>query len=165
MVTSPLCCPVRASFLTGQYAHNHKAWHSFPTLSHPESQLASWLQADGYHTAMIGKYLNGYGVEVKPVTTPAAGWDGRRVLLPRLTYYDYDVSVDGKRVHRGTGRDDYQTAVGRQSVSLIHRWAPEKDPFFIWLAPTLHTARPAAQGAPAAGGRCPPRRTAGPSTR
>ena len=62
----PLCCPSRATFLTGQYAHNHGVLGNAPplggyiALDHTNT-LPIWLQEAGYYTALVGKYLNGYG--------------------------------------------------------------------------------------------------------
>ena len=68
-VNFSLCCPSRATFLTGQYAHNHRVleqrrrppggFAAFERL-HATNNLAVWLQDAGYRTALIGKYLNGY---------------------------------------------------------------------------------------------------------
>jgi arylsulfatase A-like enzyme len=66
----PLCCPARASVLTGQLPHNHGVWSHEPpwgfTSLRDESTVATWLQADGYHTTYLGKYLNGYGDDPEP---------------------------------------------------------------------------------------------------
>ena len=65
-VTYALCCPSRATFLTGQYAHNHGVLGNRPPeggyakLDHTNT-LPVWLQDAGYYTAHLGKYLNGYG--------------------------------------------------------------------------------------------------------
>ena len=68
-VSYPFCCPSRASILRGQYAHNthivgnEPPWGGFEKLrllGLEESTVATWLQAAGYHTAMIGKYINRY---------------------------------------------------------------------------------------------------------
>ena len=71
-VPYPLCCPSRVSLLTGRYAHNHNVRGNVPpnggftgfkarqAYSH---NLAPWLQAAGYRTIHIGKFLNGYGDE------------------------------------------------------------------------------------------------------
>ena len=67
-VNYSLCCPSRATFLTGQYVHNHGVLGNAPPNGgfarfqalHGNNNLAVWLQEAGYYTAMIGKYLNGY---------------------------------------------------------------------------------------------------------
>jgi N-acetylglucosamine-6-sulfatase len=68
----PLCCPARASFLTGQYAHNHKVfWHEPPFgygAFDDSRTLATALQDAGYRTGFIGKYLNRYGIDDSKVT-------------------------------------------------------------------------------------------------
>src|SRR5215207_3295162 len=66
--TFPLCCPARASLLTGQYSHNHGVFSNLPPNGgfpgfDDEGSLPQALQATGYRTAWIGKYMNAYGKE------------------------------------------------------------------------------------------------------
>jgi N-acetylglucosamine-6-sulfatase len=65
-VTNSLCCPSRATFLTGQYSHNHNALTNLiingaVTAFDDRSTIATWLQGGGYRTGHIGKYLHLYG--------------------------------------------------------------------------------------------------------
>ena len=85
---------------------------------------------------MIGKYLNHYNQAVNPDTRPEPGWDQWRALLSPLSYYDYDVSANGKRIHRGSGDRSYQTTyLNRKATDLAKRWVKKPDPFFVWLTP------------------------------
>jgi N-acetylglucosamine-6-sulfatase len=68
----PLCCPARASFLLGKYAHNHRvlyhdAPYGFGALD-DHLTIAGRLQRAGYQTALVGKYLNRYGEQPSRVT-------------------------------------------------------------------------------------------------
>src|SRR4051812_5426175 len=68
----PLCCPARASFLVGKYAHNHHVYsHTSPWgfgAFDDHLTLAGRLRAAGYQTGMVGKYLNRYGAQRSKVT-------------------------------------------------------------------------------------------------
>jgi N-acetylglucosamine-6-sulfatase len=88
----PLCCPARATFITGQYAHNHEVAGNF----HPygwygmkdrANILPAWLQRVGYRTALVGKWLNGYGARDGRGEVPR-GFDIWRGLLD-VSAYDY----------------------------------------------------------------------------
>ncbi len=74
----PLCCPSRASLLTGQYAHNHgttgnnpRSGGGYRALIDPDRTLGAWLQAAGYDTDFAGKWLNG----LRTPHRPPPGWD------------------------------------------------------------------------------------------
>jgi N-acetylglucosamine-6-sulfatase len=88
----PLCCPARATFITGQYAHNHGVKGNFYPygwygLKHRGNTLPGWLQDAGYRTALIGKWLNGYGARDAHGEVPR-GFDIWRGLLD-VSAYDY----------------------------------------------------------------------------
>src|SRR5258708_13596820 len=64
-----LCCPSRTAILRGQYAHNTKIFGNNPPQGGFETFYANgseadtlpvWLQAAGYRTVLMGKYLNRY---------------------------------------------------------------------------------------------------------
>lgn len=136
IVTTPFCCPARASFLTGQYVHNNGAFTSYKDFRRRKDNLATWFDFAGYRTALLGKYLNQYEKFAPSEATPAPGWDQWRMLLEPLSYYDYEVAVNGEKEHRGTRPRDYSTTyLNRHAVKLVERWAPKEPPFFLWFAP------------------------------
>lgn len=139
-VSYPLCCPARATFLTGQYAHNNGVLENGPPsggyaqLDHTRT-LPVWLQEAGYHTAHIGKYLNGYGV-VDPVEIPP-GWTEWYGSVDPFTYgyFYYRVNENGQVVLYGGTDADYQTDVyTAKAEKFIRERAADSHPFFLWVA-------------------------------
>ncbi len=65
--TTPKCCPSRASFFTGRYAHNHGVISNAgaPKLDHTLT-VQRFLRRRGYRTAIFGKFLNAWPIEVNP---------------------------------------------------------------------------------------------------
>lgn len=111
-VPYPLCCPSRVSLLTGRYAHNHNVRGNVPpnggftgfkarqAYSH---NLAPWLQAAGYRTIHIGKFLNGYGDEPfdegKDVPPGWSSWHS--VLKADTNHYFYGYTLNDNGVLDG----------------------------------------------------------------
>ena len=105
----PLCCPSRATFITGQYAHNHGvAGNFYPYgwygMKHRSNVLPVWLQRAGYRTALVGKWLNGYGARDAHGEVPA-GFDIWRGLLDvsAYDYYNFVMNLNGKLKSWGDG--------------------------------------------------------------
>src|SRR5215208_3702565 len=134
-VTTPHCCPSRASYLTGQYAHNHGILsnkHGYPAFVDPGNVLPVWLRKAGYTTAHLGKFLNGYEKAVGPITTVAPGWDEWATLLKPRRYLDYELQVNGESVPYGEENGDYLTRVlTDRAKRLIRDLAPAENPFYI----------------------------------
>jgi len=98
----PLCCPARATFITGQYAHNHGVVgnfypHGWYGMKDRGNILPTWLQKSGYRTGMVGKWLNGYGALTGKGEKPK-GFDIWRGLLDvsAYDYFNFVMSIDGK---------------------------------------------------------------------
>lgn len=67
-VTTPLCCPARATMYSGLYAHNHGIITNNPSRQFGQTYLwqntfPAELQGAGYYTGQFGKYLNGWQKE------------------------------------------------------------------------------------------------------
>ncbi len=142
----PLCCPSRATMLTGQYAHNHGVLSNsqpdggygvFNEL-HGDDYLPLWLQQAGYTTSYIGKFLNEYAEPDEYGTTPAdvpAGWDDWRALAPsNAQYFNYTMNQNGVLSEFGDEDEDYSTDKFTQKAKkFIRRSAPSPSPFFLML--------------------------------
>ncbi|MBA3522395.1 MAG: sulfatase, partial [Gemmatimonadales bacterium] len=144
VVTYALCCPSRATFLTGQYPHNHGVRSNAPPdgghakLDHSNT-LPLWLQGAGYVTGHVGKYLNGYGL-VDTLEIPP-GWTESYAGIGQSAYdfYDYRINENGTVVPYGTTPDQYQSDVyTEKALDFIRRRAPEAaagvQPFFLFVA-------------------------------
>src|SRR5215210_6966159 len=136
-VSLPLCCPSRATFLTGQYAHNNGVLtNSLPNggyqkLDHSNT-LAVWLQRAGYTTALVGKYLNGYGANGTQTQVPP-GWTEWHAGV-HLSYFNWTMNENGALVRFGSSPGDYQTDVlSAKAVDVIARRAPQAKPLFMWV--------------------------------
>lgn len=150
-VNTPLCCPSRATMLTGRYAHRTGVLGNADGARLDEGEtLATWLDDAGYETAFVGKYLNGYPFGRGPYVP--AGWDrwwGKQQGGPESIYHDFTVIEQGVPVRYGA--DAYSTDVfADAAVGFIER-APLDRPFFLWFAPTA--PHPPAEPAPRHAGR------------
>ena len=143
-VSYPICCPSRATMLTGEYAHNHNVkgnkrpvggFEKFREEGNEETSIAARLQENGYRTALIGKYLNGYGQQDQTYVPP--GWDEWYAKLGRYEYYDHDLNENGEVVSYGSETEDYLTDVlSGKATDFVRRAAAEDAPFFAYVSPT-----------------------------
>src|SRR3954467_13662149 len=120
-VSFPLCCPSRATIMSGQYMHNHGVHGNFPPngswirfVPHESNDLPVWLQNDGYYNVHIGKYMNFYGIQDNTLPVPQ-GWDewyGK--VSEDALYYNYQLiektgpSATPHITFYGDRPDDYQ---------------------------------------------------------
>lgn len=124
--TTPLCCPSRASILSGQYAHNHQVLtNTLPlggaTKFNAESSFSIPLQEIGYKTAYLGKYMNGYD-DMTPLGAVPPGWDVWNVFLGKnlspnedagnLQYfYNFSLSQNGEIVEYSRNNANFSADV------------------------------------------------------
>ncbi|MDR7363688.1 sulfatase family protein [Nocardioides marmoribigeumensis] len=152
----PLCCPARASVLTGRYTHNHRVLDVEPPWGFPSfddrSTIATWLNRAGYATVYLGKYLNGYGKWPAPRSSGGRslhyvppGWSdwrasfdggfrrGSRYDGGTYRYFDTTLSADGRGFTPYPGR--YQSRVyGDLSERIIRSRARSDRPFFLYVS-------------------------------
>lgn len=145
MVPTSLCCPSRATILTGLYAHSTKVfgngdvggpryggWRRFNRAGMEERTLAVALHDVGYRTALVGKYLNYFGRYTSPGYVPP-GWDTfSTTLSSHGSYYGYRLN-DG--TYHGTAPEDYSTDVFAAKATEFIRSTPVEQPLFLFFAP------------------------------
>ena len=92
-----LCAPSRATFLTGQYSHDHgvvgnNLANGLARLDQSNT-LPVWLRHAGYSTILVGKYLNEYGqLQGKAIPPGWTEWYG----ATKLAYYDHKINQRGQ---------------------------------------------------------------------
>jgi arylsulfatase A-like enzyme len=132
-VSNPVCCPSRATILTGLYSHSTGVYTNnfsggFAAFD-DSSTVATWLHDAGYRTGLFGKYLNGYETEYTP-----PGWDRWFATHGSGDYYSYSATSDGRIVQYGDARTDYGTSVvGHEAISFI-RDTPAEQPLFAYVS-------------------------------
>lgn len=142
-ITTPLCCPSRASILTASYAHRTGVYSNGGVNGGADdfddvSTVATWLADAGYRTIFLGKYMNGY----PNLTTPPApfyvppGWSEWGAFhQPR--YFDYlidrnGVGFDHVQVPYGTTEPEYSTDVLRElAKEFIASSVAAGQPFYM----------------------------------
>jgi N-acetylglucosamine-6-sulfatase len=140
-VTTPLCCPSRASIVTGLFAQNTGVLTNrpgAPAFTKDAETYAVWFQEAGYRTALLGKYLNyitAMGLDYRP-----PGWDDYQIFwdrdksFPKFSFfYGYQFNENGKLVTYGNDEKDYSTDVlTRKAKEFII--ASKDQPFMLTLS-------------------------------
>jgi N-acetylglucosamine-6-sulfatase len=146
-VSYPLCCPSRATMISGLHMHNHGVRGNFPPNGgwpkfrpFESNDLPVWLEDEGYYNVHIGKYMNFYSVFNGTLPVPQ-GWDewyGK--MSEEALYFDYQLiektapDSTPRVTFYGDQPIDYQTDVfGKRAVDFVNDSAVSRQPFWLNL--------------------------------
>lgn len=122
-VTTSLCSPSRASFLTGCYAHRHGVRANEQRDIHPSiPTFPQVLQKAGYETAFIGKW------HMRPVSDPRPGFDEWLSFRGQGEYVNPTLNQNGREFQQ----EGYMTDL---LTDYALRWLrrPRRGPFCLLL--------------------------------
>jgi N-acetylglucosamine-6-sulfatase len=126
-VTTPLCSPSRASFLTGQYPHKHGVTNNdrvgLEVISHTLMTFPRRLREAGYETAYIGKWHMGLDDSRRP------GFDYWISFKGQGQYIDPVVNENGTRRQLDGYMTDY---LNEKAVDFVSK--PRSKPFLLYLS-------------------------------
>jgi arylsulfatase A-like enzyme len=129
--TTPVCCPSRASVMTGMYAHNHGVLTNGEAEEFDQDPtLQRYLKEHGYYTGMAGKFLNLWDVRASP------SYFDRWALMEddyEHAYYDFTANVNGNL----ETIDEYSTTwIGDVAQEWLGEFEANDDkPWYLYLAP------------------------------
>jgi arylsulfatase A-like enzyme len=124
---TPLCCPSRATILTGRYAHNTGVRGNGPPRSlDPSTMFPRLLRQAGYRTAIAGKFLNSWGLNRAPPFFDRFATGGS-------PYFDPEFNVNGT-VKTVNGYST--TLVGDFARRFLRRFERnDSAPWLLYVAP------------------------------
>ncbi len=123
-VTTSLCSPARATYLTGVYAHTHKVVvNEDMDITVATATIAQRLQSEGYETAFIGKWHQARR------TTPRPGFDHWVSFQRQGHYFVNTLNVDGQwELSRKYITDELTD----RAIDYLKR--PKDKPFLMFLS-------------------------------
>lgn len=166
-----LCCPSRASMLSGLYAVHHGTRlldgiiggaHSFRESGMDQRTIAVWMHEAGYATGFFGKYLNAYNEEADRGPGGSfyvpAGWSRWRAFM--VERYGGRDGLDYELVDESGGRTAYTdhssdaqystNVLGAELRRFIADAVAGGTPFYaVWTPYASHSDLPTYQPIPA----------------
>jgi len=123
-VTTSLCSPSRASFLTGLYAHNHNILDNTTLLDPATPTFPRLLQGAGYKTAFVGKWhMGGSSDEPRP------GFDYWASFRGQGNFFGNKFNINGEHVQI----DEYVSdSITRLSLDWLRK--NHDQPFMLYMS-------------------------------
>ena len=134
-VTNSLCCPSRASILTGRLPHNTGVLTNtgpsggvvaFNAKGNDAQTFAVALHGQSYATAMMGKYLNGYEPDTGGIPP---GWTEWAVAGNAYSNFNYTINHNGALISPEPYMTDQMSLMGQEFIT-----GASDGPFFLELS-------------------------------
>lgn len=123
-VTTSLCSPSRASFLSGQYAHTHGVLNNGTPFPKSIQTFPKVLQSAGYETAFVGKWHMGGSSDA-----PRPGFDRWVSFRGQGVYNNQTFNIDGESVRHEGYTSDIITDYAEEFLRKEH-----DSPFMLYVS-------------------------------
>lgn len=120
--TNSICGPSRAVFLTGKFSHKNGFMSNHDTFNGDQATLAKYLQTEGYHTSVLGKWH---------LVSEPQGFDEYNILIGQGEYYNPRFVSNKGDTSKIEG---YATnLITDMAIDVIDKQKDSDKPFFMML--------------------------------